>query len=180
VLFSVFNSGLDTFAQEGKSAPAAAATLPRGNWTAYSSPYMGAGYENLPVLVTGVTSEIDGGIAITNVAIENRTTQLLTSVKLSWYLSAEGKPEVILQQGKTGLLKLRHAGGIKAGETREVEYPVISFANIYKPLLKEGVLNGKYVIHVAVSEAHFADGSTQMLMAANNARRTRSSNPSSR
>lgn len=137
--------------------------LPRGRYTVSSSPFMGAGYEMLPVLVTGVTSDIDG-IAVTRVSIENRTDKTLTAVRLVWYLSSQESPQRVLQQGTTRLLNLHRGGGIEAGETREVVNRVVAFADIYKPLLRGGVLRGKYLIQVAVAEARFGDGSVQPLM----------------
>ena len=88
----------------------------------------------------------------------------LTAVRLVWYLSSQDSPQHILQQGRTKLLSLRRGGGIEAGETREVITPVVAFANVYKPLLRGGILQGKYLIQVAVGEARFDDGSIQPLM----------------
>lgn len=161
-LLFTLSLGKESFGQEGTSA-----SLPPGNWAVRCSAFRTAGYEALPVLVTGVTSQIDGGIEVTSVNIKNRTAQNLTVVRLSWYLSTQEDPASVLQQGRTKLLNLRRAGGIDAGETREVLFPVVSFAAIHRPLLQRGELNGKYLIQIAVSEARFDDGSSQTLLTSN-------------
>ncbi|HEX8723082.1 MAG TPA: hypothetical protein VF736_20865 [Pyrinomonadaceae bacterium] len=167
VLFTLLTLSAGAYAQGGG---AAASQLPRGDYAVSCSPFMGAGYETLPVLVTAVTSEIDGGIAVTKVGIENRTGKTLTAVRLVWYLSSQDSPQHVLQQGRTKLLNLRRGGSIEAGETREVFTPVVAFANIYKPLLRDGALQGKYLIQVAVGEARFDDGSAQPLMSSDRKR----------
>lgn len=165
-LFAILVLSAAAFAQE---RGVVSAQLPHGNYTASCGPFMGTGYESLPVLVTSVTSDLNG-ISVTKVGIENRTDKRLAAVRLVWYLSSQDTPQDILQQGRTKLLNLRRGGGIEAGETREVITPVVAFANIYKPLLRGGVVNGKYLIQVAVGEVRYEDGSTQSLMASGKGR----------
>jgi hypothetical protein len=148
----------------------AEAQLPPGTWAVRCSAFKMAGHESLPVAVTGVTSEVDKGIGVTSVNVTNRAGRRLAAVRLSWYLSTQDDPATVLRQGRTKLLNLKRAGGIDPGETREVVFPVVSFAAIHKPLLQGGVLNGKYVIQIAVSEARFDDGSTQTLLTSNGRR----------
>lgn len=138
---------------------------PQGQWSVRLSPYTGFGYETLPVRVYSVTSELEG-LTVTKVGVENRTSQSLVAVKLTWYLSALQNPEDILQKGQTRLLEL--PGEIWANESREVIFPVASFAKIYKPLVKGGVLKGDFRIQVAVSEARFKDSSKWTLASLKN------------
>jgi hypothetical protein len=147
-----------------------AAQLPPGNWAVRCSAFRAAGYEALPVLVTGVTSDVDRGIEVTGVNVTNRSNQRLTAVRLSWYLSTQDEPASVLRQGRTKVLNLKRAGGIDPGETREITFPVVSFAAIHKPLLRGGELNGKYIIQVAASEVRFDDGSSQTLLTSNGRR----------
>lgn len=60
---------------------------------------------------------------------------------------------------------LRLPGGIAAGEVERIKFPVVSFAKVYRPLARGGVVNGNYVIQVGVSEARFDDGTTQTFLA---------------
>ncbi|MBD0371586.1 MAG: hypothetical protein ICV60_12170 [Pyrinomonadaceae bacterium] len=149
--------GITIAAQAQQGAP----QLPPGKWSVAIGPYMNLGYESLPVRVVSVTSQAEGGLKVSKVAVENRSSQALTAVKLAWYLSASETPEIILQQGQTRLLEL--PPGIQANETRAILFSVVSFAKVYKPLLKDGVLSGSYRIQIAVSEARFDDGSSWTL-----------------
>lgn len=162
-LFAVIAVSVAAFTQknEGASTP-----LPQGLWTLNCSPYMTAGYEYLPVLVTSVTSEIKGGAAITQVKVKNATSRSISAVKLAWYLSPRDERTSILQSGQTSMVDLPEE--IPAGATREVKFPVISFAKIHKPLLRNGVLYGEYRIQVAVSEVRFSDGSAQTILSSRN------------
>jgi hypothetical protein len=157
VLALALLAGITTAAQAqqgGGSAP----QLPPGKWSVAIGPYMNPGYESLPIRVVSVTSEIKGGLRVSKVGVENRSSQPLTEVRFVWYLSATETPEIILLQGKTQLLEL--PPGIQSNETREILFPVVSFAKVYKPLLKGGTLNGSYRIQIAVSEVRFDDGSS--------------------
>lgn len=151
------------------AGPSVAQTLetlfPRGSWSLGARPYMNAGYETLPVRVYSVTSNLNNGGAVTKAGIENRTSQSLTALKLSWYLSTTQNPEVVLRQGQTRMLNLPESIG--AGESRVIVLPIVTFARAYGALVRNGSLNGDYLIQVAVSEAVFEDGSTQVLLSAN-------------
>jgi hypothetical protein len=125
---------------------------------------MGQGYESLPVLVTSVTSVSGDGVAVRNFSVENTTAQTVESVRVRWYLSRAETPETILSQGETPSLRI--PGGIQPGAAKRLKYPVISFAAAVRPILKTPNLSGDYMIQLAVSEARFADGSTQTLLAA--------------
>lgn len=142
-------------------------SLPPGTWAVRCSAFRTPGYEALPVLVAGVTSDLDRGIEVTSVTIANHADQRLSAVRLSWYLSTQADPATVLQQGRTKVLNLKRAGGIDPGENRDVIFPVVAFAAIYKPLLQGGELKGKYLIQVAVSEARFDDGSSQTFLTSN-------------
>jgi hypothetical protein len=138
-------------------------TSPAGDYTVTTKPYMGPGFESLPVMVTSVTTEVALNGGVSTVAVKNSTSRRLDAVRFSWYLSAREAPDYVLLQGKTPMLRL--PGGIAAGEVERIKFPVVSFAKIYKPLARGGSVNGNYVIQVGVIEARFDDGTTQALLA---------------
>lgn len=136
---------------------------PVGRYTVITRPFLGTGYENLPVLVTSVTTEkqFDGGVA--NVGVENGTSLRLEAVRLIWYLSTQEAPGYVLLQGKTPMLRL--PGGIAAGSVERIEYPVASFAKLTKSLARKGSVRGNYLLQIGVSEARFDDGTVQSFLA---------------
>lgn len=138
----------------GKGDEGEETRLPKGKWTLTATPYLESSYQSNPVVVHSVTSEANKGLAVTKVGILSRSKNV-SAVRLRWYLSAESNPEVILQQGDTPEIQI--GGGAPAGEVREIEYPVVTFAKLYKA---EEVLNGDFVISVGVSAAKYDDGAT--------------------
>lgn len=75
-------------------------TLPPGDYTFSTKPYMGPGFESLPVMVTSVTTEaaLNGGVSM--VAVKNGTSRRLEAVRLGWYVSAREAPDYVLLQGR--------------------------------------------------------------------------------
>jgi hypothetical protein len=150
VLFSslVASNGLSQSAKD---------QMPKGHWTLGTHAYMGPDQDSLPVFVYSVTSQLDGA-TITEVGFENRSSKVVAAVKLGWYLTTELDRDTILQQGQTPLLGFR--GGFAADTKRALRFPVVSFAKVYKPLLRGGVLKGNYRIEVVADEVRYDDGSS--------------------
>lgn len=142
----------------GQSGVNAQGTLPRGDWSLSAHPYLGADYESIPVIVTGVTSNARGGVAVKKVGLENQSGKDVRAVKLSWYLSTEQAPNVVVLQGQTPFIT--RDGEFPAGSHLTLRFPVVTFANIYKPLARNGTLNGEFRIDILASEILYADGST--------------------
>jgi len=128
--------------------------LPQGKWTMTATPYLESSYRANPVVVHSVTTEASKGLTVTKVGILSRS-KTVSAVRLRWYLAMESNPEVILQQGETPEIQIR--GGAPAGEVSEIEYPVVTFAKLYKA---GEALNGNFVISVGVSAAKYDDGAT--------------------
>lgn len=167
LLFALLTSA----AMHANAAPQTPDALPAGNYSVITKPYMGPGYESLPVMVTSVTTEAElrGGVSV--VAVENGTGRRVDAVRLGWYVSSREAPDYILLQGKTPVLRL--PGGIAAGEVERIQFGVVSFAKIYKPLARKGMVDGNYLIQVGVVEARFDDGTVQTLLASGKRRAER-------
>lgn len=162
----IFLAALTGGAAFGQDQASSEVPFPRGNWSGHASPYMGPGYETLPVRITRVTNNISGGITVTQVSIQNNSSQTVTAVKLGWYLSPRENRGSILLQGETRLLRIRD--GLEPRVTSMGSIPkdvqtVLSFTRISQPLVKEGVLNGEFVLQIFVSEVTNEDGSTQRI-----------------
>lgn len=126
--------------------------LPPGKWTLTVSPSSGANRAAVAVDVYSVVTERDKGLAVSKVTLWNKDSRDVVAVKLHWSLSEAGAPERILLEGDTATI----GTWIPAGKARAIGYPVVSFAKVYKSLLKDGTLAGNYQIEVAVSEVEYA------------------------
>jgi hypothetical protein len=141
---------------KGQSQTDAADVLPGGNWTLSSHPFMGPGYYSRPVVVTGVVSNLSGTVA--RVMLENNSSKAVSAVRLEWYLTTEQDRSLVLQQGETPFVT--PSGALPPGKYRELKFPIVSFAKIYRPLLRNNVLTGDYRIEIAVAEVQYEDGSS--------------------
>jgi hypothetical protein len=138
----------------GKDERGEKAALPQGHWTLMAIPYLEPNYPANPVVVKSVTTEADKGLTVTKVGILSRS-KTVSAVRLRWYLSTESHPEIILQQGETPDIQI--AGGVSAGQAREMEYPVVSFSKLYKA---SEVLKENFVLNIAVSAVNYDDGTS--------------------
>lgn len=141
----------------GQSKENKSVKLPAGNYSLRVLPFVGPGYDSIPVVVFSTTSDLPKGAAVTEVGIENRSGRAVTAVRFGWRLSTEQNREAVLLQGQTPLLALRNT--LLPGNSVVVLYQVTSLARIHEPLLKNGTLNGNFSIEVMVSEIHYEDGS---------------------
>lgn len=131
-------------------------TEKNGAWVLTASPYIDPAYLLKPVVVHGVTSEANKALTVTRVQVRNFANPI-KSVRLRWYVTNDRNQGVILQQGETPDIKI--AGGINTGETREIEYDVVSFLQVLTKLRESDEINGIFRIDVAISTATFDDGS---------------------
>ncbi|MBV9209863.1 MAG: hypothetical protein JOZ52_04505 [Acidobacteria bacterium] len=131
--------------------------FPRGEWSVSSHPFLGSDSEVTPVLVTSVTTDAKRGVAVTKVGLENLTKSNVAAVKLTWRLSSEQAPDRALSQGQTPFIT--RDGGLPAGSSLVLRFPVVSFAKIYRPLMRNGTLDGEFRIDLSVSEILYEDGS---------------------
>jgi hypothetical protein len=128
--------------------------LPPGKWTFSAGPYFGEGYKSTSVDVYSVTTRADKGLAITRVALRNRSPKAVTAVRLHWYLMDRETRKVFLD-GDTALVEV----DLQPGENQELSFPVVTFSKVYKPLLNGTNLSGDYRIEIAVVETTYSDTS---------------------
>lgn len=157
-------AGLAPLVASGQGDRDATPRLPGGNYTVASRPFMGAGYDSLPVIVTSVTTGVAGGMAIRSFGVENSSARAVDAVRLRWYLSRPQTPETIISQGETPLLRI--PGGIDPRTAKRLKYPVASFAAAIRPVLKGQDAGGDYLLQLGVSEVRFVDAPAQTLLTA--------------
>lgn len=88
--------------------------------------------------------------------LKNNSGEPVTAVKFAWFLFLEKDSKNILKQGKTPVLTVPR---LLDGASKVIDYPIVSFADIYKQFVKDGKLAGDFVIEVAVTEITYEDGS---------------------
>ena|SRR6266576_4405300 len=130
--------------------------LPPGKWTLTHHAISRLGLKDAPLRITSVTGSIEKGGTISAVRLKNNSGRTVDGVKFAWYLFRDQAPQEILRKGESPILGV---AGLSAGGSKLVTYPIVSFGNIYEPLLKNGELTGDFVLEVAVSEITYEDGS---------------------
>lgn len=131
--------------------------LPDGNWSFGIYPYHGSDGQDFPVVVGQVTSEIDAGVGATKVGIVNNSNKTVAAVKFKWLLFEGERRDKVLQQGSTPLLALRTV--LAPNDKRILLYQVTSLLQVYRPLLRNNVLNGDFEVEILVEEVYFTDDS---------------------
>lgn len=137
----------EAVAQNNRSA---VQDLPPGHWILAIQP---AKTRGRVVDLSSVSSSVSEGLGVTDFILENRSKKNVAGVKIGWRLFETSRRDATLLKGETPEFL---AVSLTAGERRVVEYPVVSFAQIYRPLLygkKE--LDGNYRIELWVSDVRF-------------------------
>src|SRR5690349_10591924 len=146
--------GVFAFSMNNMSGRAVSAQqeLPPGNWSFSAHPFMGKGYESRPVLVTSVKNDVRG-LSVTAVGVRDISSKPVKAVRFAWYLSNENDRSKILDHGETPTTYVD--GGLAIGESKTIKLPIVSFVDIYKPLLRNKQLNGDYRVDIAAVEVIF-------------------------
>lgn len=143
----------DALAQKDRST---VQNLPPGHWLLAIQPTRTRGRV---VDLSSVSSSVSKGLGVTDFILENRSKQRVAGVKIAWRLFETSRRDTTLLKGETPKFL---AVSLTPGERRVVEYPVVSFAEIYRPLLHgKRELNGNYRIELWVSDVSFTDETAQ-------------------
>lgn len=131
---------------------------PSGNWgVAAAADMTQSDNANMPVVCSGVQSLLITGkvvnLVVRKVKLENRSRTPIKEVKLEWQLTTDEEQGPVLLQGNTAFFD----AFLPAFARRKVDAPGINFAEIVKPLLKDGTIDGQFLIKLRVSEVRFVD-----------------------
>jgi hypothetical protein len=134
---------------------------PRGKWgygLSYDIPQLND--TSLPVAIGAMQSLSGGGkflrvIKIKRLQIKNRSPKTLNSVQLRWTITSLDEPEKVLLEGTTNFVNI----WVEANSSKVVEIPTIYPSLLFKPLAKDGELNGEFRLTFGLQESRFADGS---------------------
>ena len=121
---------------------------PRGAWSLICAPSL---ERQTIVDAYSVTSE--RGNTITKIALHNRSNRAVIAAKLGWRLFYYDSPKNTLMSGESPFLGVP----LNVNERRVVEFPLVSFAKIAKPLLKNGRVDNDFKIEVVVTDVLFGD-----------------------
>lgn len=89
-----------------------------------------------------------------SVSLFNHSLQEVKEVKLHWYLKEKSQKQT-LAEGDTEFLEV----ALSARGRLAIDYPIVSFDRLSKPLMHDGFLSGNYRIEVVVNAITFVDGS---------------------
>jgi hypothetical protein len=131
---------------------------PLGDWgVAATADISQSDDANMPVVCSGVQSVLITGkvvnLVISKVKLENRSRRPVKEVKLEWLLTTSEDPQPVLLRGQTAFFN----AFLPAFRKQKVDAPGINFAEIVKPLLKDGAIDGQFLIKLRVSEVRFVD-----------------------
>ena len=130
-------------------------SLPPGNWSLAFAPAQARGRV---VDLFSVMSDAAKGLTVTEVSIENRSNQDVAAVKIAWKLYEKSNASKTLLSGETP----QFIGvALGPGEKRVIIFPVVSFARIHGPLLRDGKVEGNFRIELWVSEWQFDNGNLE-------------------
>ena len=113
-----------------------------------------------PVIVAGVESLLGRGesanLLIKHVIFENRTQKPVTRITLKWMITNDEAQRSVALQGETSAFEIT----IPTLAQQTAEISLLDFAKIARPLMRNGALDGTFLLKLRVSEATFADGSS--------------------
>ena len=133
------------------------AKFPQGDWSLTHPVISQLGIADAPARIISITGDAAQGLTITKVGLQNNSAKTISAVKFRWFLFRQDAPKKILTKGETPVIGLED---LPAGSKQVVEYPIVTFASIYQPFVKDNKLTGKFVIEVSVSEIQYAGGSS--------------------
>jgi hypothetical protein len=134
---------------------------PTGRWSASVIPDLSRNSTTSPVVVTGTATLMGNAewrnLQLTHVTLKNYSSNTVLGIQLKWFITTKLDPSKILPPpGYTGLFEAH----LTPGEKEQFECPLIKFSQAIKYLVKNGTLEGDFLLHVRVFEVEFEDGST--------------------
>jgi hypothetical protein len=134
---------------------------PRGRWTTgIVSDMAQFNDDSMPVVVGAIQSLSGGGkyagvFKIKRLEIKNRSSKAVNSVQLRWSITTLDDPSKVLLEDTLPFVNF----WLEADSSKVIEIPTIYPLPLFKPLAKDGELNGQFKITIGMQEARFADGS---------------------
>lgn len=134
---------------------------PSGHWSGSIIPDQSRNSSTSPVVVVG-TSALMGdrqlrNMQLTHVTLRNYSSKTVLGVQLKWFITTkEDRFKLLPPPGYTGLFEAY----IPPGDAKQVESLLVKFSQAVKYLIKDGALEGNFLLQVRVFEAEFEDGTS--------------------
>ncbi len=143
--------------------------LPNGKWTvAFLPDPQQYNDSSVPVEITRTTTVGGKGKdnGLEEVIIRNRTSKNVIAVKLRYFITTEENRTVSLYQGPVLDMAYKNIDSKKKDQLKIPPYRRRGFTvkdakigKVLKPLIKNGTLNGGFIIRLRINEVIFEDGS---------------------
>jgi hypothetical protein len=134
---------------------------PLGQWSASFIPDFSRNSSNSPVVITG-TSTLMGNaqwrnLQLTHVTLKNYSSKTVLGVQLKWFVTTRAKQTRILPPpGYTGTFEAH----LQPGDSQRVESPLVKFSQAVKYLVKNGILEGDFLVQLRMYQVEFDDGTS--------------------
>lgn len=137
---------------------------PKGKWRVVTVFDYKQHYDpTVPVELTrGTLANEENNKGLVEVIIKNRTSKNISSLKIRYFLTTSEDRKVILYQGSTLEIiskRTKEKPTLPANQRRIFDVKDGKFSKLLKPLVKNGELNGNFVITLQISGVVFEDGS---------------------
>lgn len=148
-----------------KERPSERTTLsengPSGSWSGSIIPDLSQNSSNSPVDVIGSSTLMGNAqmrnLQLTHITLKNYSSKTVLGVQLKWFVTSRADPTTPLPPpGYTGLFEAH----VLPGETKKVESPLIKFSQAIKYRIRNGALDGDFVVQVRVYQVEFEDESS--------------------
>lgn len=140
--------------------------MPSGRWTVAIVPDSRQDRDSsVPILITRTTTSMQKGkdSAFEEVILWSRASKRAIEIKLRYSINEAREPNNFLYKGDPFVLPLKSRRGenpLKFNERRVIKIPGGKIARLIKPLVKDGAVNGDFIVTVSLSEVTFDDGTT--------------------
>jgi hypothetical protein len=134
---------------------------PAGSWSASFIPDFSRNSGTSPVVITG-TSTLMGNaqwrnLQLTHVTLKNYSSKTVLGIQLKWFITTRAEETRILPPpGYTGTFEAH----LRPNDSLRVECPLVRFSQAVKYLVKNGFLEGDFLVHVRVYQVEFDDGAS--------------------
>lgn len=105
-------------------------------------------------LTISLAGGLPTGLLPSEIRIENVGDREILRVSFEWSLTGADTTKHI-RSGQTEDVKLK---GLTKGVAKNVACPLPEFAEMFRPLSKNGFIGGEYTLQIMVAEVTFADG----------------------